>query len=56
MYLSRYLGQETAKGPCRSSSQIATCYYQSNHSKIEAIQLSALHKDATSEPAGLSSH
>jgi len=29
--------QETAKGPFRSSSQAATCYYQSNHSKIEAI-------------------
>jgi len=26
----------------RSSSQAATCYYQSNHSLIEAIPLSAL--------------
>jgi len=33
--LSRYLGQETAKVPYRSSSQAATCYYQSNHSKVE---------------------
>jgi len=38
--LSRYLDQETAKGPFRSSSQDATCYYQSNHSKVEAIPLS----------------
>jgi len=35
MYLSRYLDQETAKGPFRSSSQAATCYYLSiNHSKV----------------------
>jgi len=27
----------------------ATCYYQSNHSKVEAIPLSALPKDITSE-------
>jgi len=27
--LSRYLDQETAKWPFRSSSQAATCYYQS---------------------------
>jgi len=33
------------------------CYhYQSNHSKIEAILLSALLKDTTSELADLSSH
>jgi len=31
VYLSRYLGQEIAKWPFRSSSQAATCYYQSNH-------------------------
>jgi len=37
----------------RSSSQAATCYYQSNHSKVEAISLSALPKDTTSELAGL---
>jgi len=30
-HLSRCLDQETAKGPFRSSSQAATCYYQSNH-------------------------
>jgi len=29
------------------SSQAATCYYQSNHSKVEAIPLSALLKDTT---------
>jgi len=33
IYLSRYLDQETAKGP---SSQATTCCYQSNHSKREA--------------------
>jgi len=30
------------RGPFRSSSQAATCYYQSNCSKVEAIPLSAL--------------
>jgi len=42
----------------RSSSQAATCYYwyQSNQSKVEAIPLSALPKDTTSELAGLSPH
>jgi len=34
-YLSRYLDQETAKWPFRSSSQAATFYYQANHSKVE---------------------
>jgi len=38
----------------RRQSQAATCYYQSNHSKVEAIPLSALPKDITSELAGLS--
>jgi len=38
------------------SSQAVTCYYQSNHSKVEAIPLSALLKDTTSELADLSSH
>jgi len=28
----------------RSSCQAATCYYQSNHSKVEAIPLSAFQK------------
>jgi len=56
IYLSRYLDQETAKGPFRSSSQAATCYYQSNHSKVEEIPLSALPKDTISELAGLSPH
>jgi len=41
--------QETAKGPLLSSSQAATCYYQSNHSKVEAIPLSSL-------PTSLSPH
>jgi len=30
------------------------CYYQSNHSKVEAILLSALPKDTTSKLSGLS--
>jgi len=37
IYLSRYLDQKTAKWPFRSSSRVATCYYQSNHSKVKAI-------------------
>jgi len=55
IYLSMYLDQKTAKGPFRSSSQAATCYYQSKHSK-QAIPLSALPKDTTSEFADLSPH
>jgi len=39
------------KRPFRSSSQAATCSYQSNHSKVVAIPLSALPKDTTSELA-----
>jgi len=38
----RYLDQKIAKRPFRPSSQAATCYYQSNHSKTESIPLSAL--------------
>jgi len=38
----------------RSSSQTVTCYYQSNHSKAEAIPLTTLPKDTTSKIAGLS--
>jgi len=38
------------------SSQAATCYYQSNHSLVEAIPLSALLKDTTSELTGLPPH
>jgi len=53
IYLSRYLDQETAKGPFRFSSQAATYYYQSNHSKVEVIPLSALPKGTTSEFASL---
>jgi len=53
IYLSRYLDQETAKRPFWSSSQAATCYYQSNDSKVEAIPFSALPKGTTSELAGL---
>jgi len=36
IYLSRYLDQETAKGPFQSSNQAATCYFLSNHSKVQA--------------------
>jgi len=35
----------------RSSSQVATYYFQFNHSNLEAIPLSALPKDTTSELA-----
>jgi len=45
VYLSWYLDQETANESFRSSSQAATCYYQSNHSKVEAILLSTFPKD-----------
>jgi len=55
-HLSRYLDQETAMGHFRSSSQAATCYFKSNHSKVEAIPLSALLKDTTSELACLYPH
>jgi len=54
IYLPSCLGQETVKWSLQSLSQAATCYYQSN-SKIKAIPSSALHKDATSELASLSS-
>jgi len=47
-----HLEQETAKGPFRYSSQAATYYYLSNHSKAEAIPLSAFPKD-TNELADL---
>jgi len=50
----KVLDQETAKWPFRFSSQAATCYYQSNYSKVEAIPLSVLPKDTKSELAGLS--
>jgi len=33
-----------------------TCYYQSNHSKVEAISVSALPKDTTNELADVSIH
>jgi len=39
VYLPSCLGQETAKWPLRSSSQAATCSFQSNHSKVEATSL-----------------
>jgi len=42
-----YLDLETMKGPFLFSNQAATCYYQSNHSMVEAISLSALFKDTT---------
>jgi len=44
------------EGTFSASSQAAICYYQSNHSKIEAIPLCTLPKGTTSEFAGLSSH
>jgi len=37
------------------SEGIFAVYYQSNHSKVEAVPLSALPKDTTSELASLSS-
>jgi len=39
-----------------ASSCPASCYYQSNHSKVEANPSSALPKDTTSELASLSPH
>jgi len=54
VYLPGCLGQETAKWPLQSSSQAATCYYQSNHSKGEAILIVSCPR--TSEVDGLSSH
>jgi len=56
IYLSWYLDQETAKWPFLSSSQATTCYYQSSHSKVEAISLRALPKDTTGELVNLSAH
>jgi len=56
IYLSGYLDQEIAKWPLQPSSQAATCYYQTNHWKEEAIPLSALPKDTTSKLVSLSSH
>jgi len=50
--LSRYFVQETVS----FSSQAATCCFQSNHLKVEAILLSILPKEKTSELASLSSH
>jgi len=46
----RYLDQETAKAPFRSSSQAATYFYLSNYSMSgRGIPWSALPKDTTSE-------
>jgi len=36
-------------GSLQHSSQAATCYYQFNHSKVEAIPLSALPKNTTNK-------
>jgi len=55
-YFSRYLDKETANRPFQSSSQAATCYYQSNHSKVETFPLSDLAEDTISKLAGLSSY
>jgi len=58
-YLLIYLSSISRPGDSgvtfRFSSQAATCYYQSNLSKVEATPLSALPKDTTSELASLSS-
>jgi len=55
--MSSFLDQETAKGTFRSSSQAATCYYQFNHWKVEAIPLSVLsNKDTIREIDGLTPH
>jgi len=40
----------------RTFSVFGSSFYQTNHSMVEAISLSALPKDTTSELAGLSSH
>jgi len=53
IYWSRYLDEETVKGSSWSSSQAATCYYQSSDAKVEAIVLIALFKNATSELTSL---
>jgi len=57
IYLSRNLDQETVKGPFGFRVKLSpVTYYQFNHSKVEAIPLSALLKDTSSELAGLSPH
>jgi len=56
IYLLKYLNQETAKRPFQFSSEAVIGYYHSNDTKLEAIPLSALPKDTTSELAGLHSH
>jgi len=55
VYLPSCVGQETAKW-LTYARQAASCYYQPNQSKIEAIPLSALPKETTSELASLSLH
>jgi len=55
-FLSMYLDQDTAEEPFRSSSESCHLLLQSNHSKLEAIPLSAFPKDTTSELAGLSAN
>jgi len=40
---------EDSEGIFYSLCQAATCYYQSNRSKVETIPLSALHEATTSE-------
>jgi len=53
--LSTYLNQETVKKSFRFSSEVVTCYYQSNHAKARGNLVSALPKDTTSELVGLPS-
>jgi len=55
IYLSTYLKQETVKKPFRSSSQAATCSYQSNHSK-KRHSVKCLAYGYENDPTGLSSH
>jgi len=50
--LSKYLNQEIAKRPFEFWGEAVTCYYQSNHAKVESISLSTLPKDTTSELVG----
>jgi len=47
--------RKDSEGPFRSSSQADTCYYQSNHLKVEAIPLSAFVQGTKSELSSLAS-
>jgi len=43
-YLSRYLNQETVKGPFRSSSPAATCYLSNNLKEISVLRFAQRYK------------